>query len=125
MARRTTKKERKENARNFYSILMNGNCNKTAIVVRRIDSTTGYCKCQFLSVISNVAWGNATIIAESMFGVEGCFKELLSNIRPDVEQKSYYDDDFNSWLEEKYKFHISYKDGLVYMLERVQESEVE
>lgn len=126
MAKKVGKKERKVNAKEFYSLLQNGNCNRVAIVVRKIDSSNvNYCRCQFLSVISNVAWGNAKVIAESKFGVEGCFNELLSNLYPKIKQVSYYDDAFGEWLEKFYHCKIVYKDGLVYMLERVQESEVE
>ena len=37
---RVSKKERKENARNFYNMFMNSNCNKAAIVVQRTESKT-------------------------------------------------------------------------------------
>ena len=37
---RVSKKERKENARNFYNMFMNSNCNKVAIVVQRPESKT-------------------------------------------------------------------------------------
>jgi len=40
-----------------------------------------------------------------MSGIAGCFMELL-------------DDVFNGWFEETYKFRITYKDGLVFMLEK-------
>ena len=33
-------------------------------------------------------------------------------------EKTYFDDCFNDWLEETYKFRITYKDGLVFMLEK-------
>lgn len=57
------------------------------------------------------------VIAESVIGITGCFIELLDNIKPGV-QKMYYDDGFNDWLEKTYNFRITYKDGLVFMLER-------
>lgn len=34
-------------------------------------------------------------------------------------QKTYFEDGFNDWLEENYRFRITYKDGLVFMLEKV------
>ena len=37
--RRTTKKERKENANRFYNMFMNSNCNQVAIVVERTESS--------------------------------------------------------------------------------------
>ena len=126
MAKKVSKKERKENAKEFYYLLQKGNCDKVAIVVRKIDSSNvNYCRCQFLSVISNVAWGDAKVIADSKFGAEGCFRELLSNIYPKIKQVSYYDDSFGNWLARHFMMKIVYKDGLVYMLERVSESEVE
>lgn len=36
---RTTKKERRENARRFYNMFMDSNCNKAAIVVNRMESS--------------------------------------------------------------------------------------
>lgn len=38
--RRTTKKERKENANRFYNMFMNSNCNQAAIVVERTEVVT-------------------------------------------------------------------------------------
>ena len=119
--KRTTKKERKENGNKFYSTFMNSNCNKAAIVVERLNSSNANInKCRFLAVTSTLAYMESPIvIAESTLGVTGCFMELLDNIKPEVEsQKSYFDDDFNDWLEKTYNFRITYKDGLVFMLEK-------
>lgn len=117
--KRTTKKERKENANLFYSTFMNSNCNQAAIVVERTESDNpNINKCKFIAVPSTLAFMETpVVIAESVFGMEGCFMEFLKNIKP-CEQKTYFDDDFNDWLEETYKFRITYKDGLVFMLEK-------
>ena len=110
---RTTKKERKENAMNFYNTFMNGNGKNIAIVVNRKGD-----KCQFQAVISSMLAGSPIVNAESsVFGIEGCFIELLKNIKPGV-QKTYNENGFNEWMYEKYGFRITYKDGFVIMLEK-------
>lgn len=112
---RTNKKERKENAKKFYNSFIGGNCKNAAIVVKRFDNSSNpnINRCQFTSAFM----GNPLVIAESVIGITGCFIELLENIKPGV-QKMYYDDGFNDWLEKTYNFRITYKDGLVFMLER-------
>lgn len=118
---RISKKERKENSIRFYNMFMNSNCNKAAIVVERMESKTNpnINRCQFLAVPSTLAYmEKPVIIAESStFGIEGCFIELLGFIKP-CKQKTYYEDGFNEWLMETYGFEITYKDGLVFMLEK-------
>lgn len=118
---RISKKERKENAKRFYNMFMNSNCNKVAIVVERTESKTNpnINRCQFLAVPSTLAFmEKPVIIAESsIFGIEGCFMELLEFIKP-CKQKTYYEDGFNEWLMETYGFEITYKDGFVFMLEK-------
>lgn len=117
---RTNKKERKENANKFYNSFINGNCKNAAIVVKRFDSSSNpnINRYQFLAVASPLAFmEKPLVIAESVIGITGCFIELLDNIKPGV-QKMYYDDGFNDWLEKTYNFRITYKDGLVFMLER-------
>lgn len=116
---RTTKKERKENARRFYNIFMNSNCNKAAIVVKRMESSNpNIHRCQFIAVPSTLAFMEVpVVIAESVLGIEGCFIEMLNDIKGCV-QKTYYEDGFNEWLKKEYGFEITYKDGLVFMLEK-------
>lgn len=118
---RISKKERKENARRFYNMFMNGNCKKVAFVVERTESKVNpnIVKCQFLAVPSTLAFmENPVIIAESnVLGIEGCFMELLEFIKP-CRQKTFYEDGFNKWLMETYGFEITYKDGLVFMIEK-------
>lgn len=118
---RTTKKERKENAKNFYNTFMNSNCNQAAIVVERTNSSNpNICRCRFLAVRSTLAFMEAPlIIAESVLGISGCFIEFLESIGLDIgTQKSYFDDGFNDWLYKMCKFRITYKDGLVFMFEK-------
>ena len=83
---RVSKKERKENAKRFYSMFMNSNCNKVAIVVQRTESRTNpnINRCQFLVVPSTLAFmEKPVIIVESnVLGIEGCFIELLDFIKP-------------------------------------------
>lgn len=115
---RTNKKERKENANEFYNSFIGGNCKNAAIVVKRFDNSSNpnINRCQFVSSFM----GKTLVIAESVIGITGCFIELLENIKniKPGEQKMYYEDGFNDWLEKTYNFRITYKDGLVFMLER-------
>ena len=94
---RITKKERKKNASQFYNMFMNGSCNKAAIVAQKCVSTNpNINKVQFMAVPSSVGCGSPVVIAESNFGLTGCFAELLRNIYPEIPQeKSYSDDGFN------------------------------
>lgn len=118
---RSSKKEREQNAKRFYHIFMNSNCNKAAIVVQRSESTTNpnVNRVQFLAVPSTLGFmEKPVVIAESSaHGIEGCFMELLGFIKGGT-QKTYYEDGFNEWVEENYNFRITYKDGLVFMLEK-------
>lgn len=117
---RISKKERKENAKRFYNMFMNSNCNKAAIVVERTESKANpnISRCQFLAVPSTLAFmEKPVIIAESILGIEGCFMELLGFIK-NCPQKTYYEDDFNEWIMETYGFEITYKDGFVFMIEK-------
>lgn len=116
---RTTKKERRENAIKFYTTFMNGNCNKAAIVVQRYESSNpNISKCRFWTVPSSLGFMEGPmVIAESTFGIEGCFIELLESIKSCV-QKTYHENGFNEWLKKEYQFEITYKDGLVFLLEK-------
>lgn len=82
--RRTTKKERKENANRFYNMFMNSNCNQAAIVVERTESSNSNInRCRFIAVPSTLAFmENPIVIAESVSGITGCFMELLDDIKP-------------------------------------------
>ena len=76
--RKTTKKERKENANRFYNMFMNSNCNQAAIVVERTESSNpNINRCRFIAVPSTLAFmENPIVIAESVSGITGCFMEL-------------------------------------------------
>lgn len=117
---RTAKNERNKNAKRFYQTLMKGNCKQAAIVIHRPESTNpNIHRCQFWAVVTPLAFmEKPVVIAESVLGIPGCFKEFLNNVKPCI-QKDYYDDEFNRWLKKTYGFEITYKDGLVFMLERV------
>lgn len=122
---RTSKKERKKNALNFYRTFMNSNCNKAAIVVWRVPSSNPNRNIwRFMAVPSTLAYmEKPVVIAESAFGINGCFTEFLQNVETkECCQKQYFDDGYNDWLEEEYGFRITYKDGLVFMLERSEVS---
>lgn len=92
---RTSQKERKENARKFYNMFMNGNCKNAAVVVERPESTNpNICKCRFIAVPGSLAFMEKPIVlAESPSGMVGCFMEFLDNIKH-CKQVSYYDDGF-------------------------------
>ena len=72
---RTTKKERKENARNFYQLFKNYKENRACIVVNRNSSG----RTQFLVVPGCLNTGNPVVVAEdASLGVEGCWMEFYS-----------------------------------------------
>lgn len=115
---RISKKERKENARQWYQRFLNGYDTKIAIVVKRNESTTNpyVNRTQFFSCNT---YGTPIIIAESSTdGITGCFYELLQNIKKLNDYRTYHENDFNEWLKENYGMYITYRDGLVFMLER-------
>lgn len=120
---RTSKKERIENARKWYRTFMDGTSTKSAIVIIRNDSTTNpyVNRTQFMAVPSQIGMMTTpVIIAESATGgIIGCFMDLWDSIgyKP-KDYKAYHENDFNEWCEDHFGFYITYKDGLVFMLER-------
>lgn len=122
---KTTKKERNENAKNFYSSFMNSYRSKAAIIVLRKESkNTNIVKTQFLASPSTTfSNDNPMIIAESKLGIDGCFMEFLSaiNLQPTTDIKSYWESDFEPWIAQNYKFRISYRDKMVLLLEKCQQ----
>ena len=73
----TTKKERKENARNFYQLFKNYKENRACIVVNRNSSG----RTQFLVVPGCLNTGNPVVVAEdASLGVEGCWMEFIRSI---------------------------------------------
>ena len=73
----------KENARKFYNMFMNSNCQNAAIVVERSSSSNpNIDRCRFIAVPSTIAFGeNPVVIAESVLGIAGCFNEFLKDIK--------------------------------------------
>lgn len=70
---RSTKQERKRNARVFYQSLMSGVYDRAAIVaVRNESSNPNIQRCQFFAVIG-LGMSKPVVIAESVWGIDGCF----------------------------------------------------
>ena len=114
---RTTKKERKDNARNFYQLFNNYEENRACIVVERNNNG----RVQFLTVPGALNLANPIVIAENAnLGVEGCWIELIGNIKGGIQQKTYYEDGFKEWLSETLGFAITYYDGMVFIIEKCQ-----
>lgn len=112
---RTTKKERKENARNFYQLFNSYKENKACIVVNR--NRNG--RTQFLVAPDYLNTGSQIIIAEDAYlGVEGCWIEFIQSIMGGIQQKTYSEDGFTEWLSETLGFAITYFDGVVFIVER-------
>lgn len=110
---RTTKAERKTNARQFYQSLQNSN---RAVVVReRIKSSNPNCNhVRFITARASVLKnsGEVYVIAEGAhLGSEECFYEFFSNIKPIYPQKTYYEDGFKEWVNANYGIKITYDDG--------------
>lgn len=88
-------------------------------MVERNKSTTNpyIARTQFKAVCSMLK-GDPVVIAESTtHGIEGCFVELLMNIKA-MPQITYFEDKFNDFLEKEFGLQITYNDGTVIMLER-------
>lgn len=116
--KRIAKQERKENAVKFWNCFQNG-ADQMAVIVKRNESTTNpyVNRTQFVAVCS-LYKDIPVVIAESVtHGIEGCFMELLQNIR-NIPQTTYFEDGFKDFLKKEYGLIITYNDGLVIMLER-------
>jgi hypothetical protein len=118
---RINAKERKNNARQWYSLLTSSYNNKSAVVVKRDESSNpNIFRVQLLACNT---LGTPVVIAESVDGISGCLYELFQNIEKTDVIRTYHENDFNDWLYDNYKLYLTYHDGLVLMFER--ESEVE
>lgn len=116
---RSNIKERKDNAKQWYSLLINSYNSKSAVVVRRYESSNpNINRVQLLTC--NVI-GTPVVIAESVDGITGCFYELFQNIKKSNVIKTYYENDFNDWLLENYNIYLTYNDGMVLLFERNEE----
>ena len=115
--KRTTQKERKENAKRFYSYFENCGT-QTAIVVQRSESTSNpyVNRTQFHAVCGTMKDNPCVIAESSTLGIEGCFYELLNNIKP-MPQKGYFEAGFKEWMKDNYGLSIVYNDGFVLMIQ--------
>jgi len=113
--KRTSKEERKQNARSFYQIFNSYETNKACIVVERNENG----RTQFLTVPSALSYANPVVIAESAnLAIEGCWIEFIQHICGSIKQKTYYDDHFREWLKDTMGFEITHYDGFVFIIER-------
>lgn len=112
---RSNMKERKNNAKQWYSLLINSYNSKSAVVVRRYESSNR------IQLLACNAMGTPVVIAESVDGITGCFYELFQNIKKLNVIKTYYENDFNDWLLENYNIYLTYNDGMVLLFERNEE----
>ena len=113
---RVTSKARRNNARQWYSLLMNGCSSRSAVVVKRCESSNPNINRVTLSACNAI--GTPVVIAESVDGLTGCFHELLQNIKKLDTIRTYHENDFNEWLSENYSMYLTYNDGMVLMFER-------
>lgn len=110
--KRTTKKERTENARLFNTMLHDWKSG--AIVVERSDSTNPcISRTRFIAC---VVYGTPIVIAESTQGIQGCWMEYFKSIGYEGKQTEYYHDNFHDWIYKEFQYKITYKDGLVFMI---------
>lgn len=113
--KRTSKKERKDNAINFYQLFNNYEENRACIVVNRNNNG----RTQFLVVPGYLNFANPIVIAENaILGIEGCWIEFIESIIGKIQQKTYYEDGFKEWLTEITGFSITYYDGMVFIIEK-------
>ena len=116
--KRTTAKERKQYAKEFYQLVCGGSVQKAAIVVLRQDSRTNpnVHRVQFVTAHVNGP-ASEVVIAESVDGIAGCFRELIKNIQGDIPQKNYFEDGFKDWFRKTCHMKVIWNDGLVIMIE--------
>lgn len=75
---KTNAKERKINARQWYSLLINSYNSKSAVVVQRCKSSNPNINRVQLLACNTI--GTPVVISESVDGVRGCLYELFQNI---------------------------------------------
>ena len=119
--KRTTKKERENNARHFYALLQNRRV--AAVVIERNESTTNpYVKrCRLLTAVGSQNGGEPMVIAESPSdGVTGCFFELMDNLGFEVNYDfNFFNNDSLAWLRKNMHINVKYSDNLVILFEYV------
>ena len=113
---RTNKTERQKNARYFYQSLQTNR--RMAVVIDRHESTSNpYVNRTQLLAVCGTMKGTPVVIAESSaLGLEGCFIELLQNIK-DMPQVTMYENGFAAWLKKNYGISVPYNDGFVMIFE--------
>lgn len=116
---RTNAKERKINARQWYSLLINSYNSKSAVVVQRFESSNPNINRVQLLACNTI--GAPVVISESIDGIRGCLYELFQNIKQLDVVKTYRENDFKEWLSENYNIYLTYDDGMVLMFERDDE----
>lgn len=115
--KRTTKKERQENARKIYNALLQSYHNRITVIVNRTDSSnSNVSKCQFLAVNPLSGSDKPIVFAESNWGMTGCFNEFISSFYDGV-QKGCFEEGFCEWLLKTLHFRITYNDGYILTLE--------
>ena len=108
---RINAKERKINAKQWYSLLINSYNSKSAVVVQRFESSNPNINRVQLLACNTI--GTPVVISESIDGIRGCLYELFQNIKQlDVVKE---------WLSENYNIYLTYDDGMVLMFERDDE----
>jgi len=113
---RITKKERQENARQFYQSLQN-NGEGAIVIERRESSSNPYINRTHFKAVCSVLRDTPKVIAESpALGAEGCFIEMLEAIKPGP-QKCLHEIGFDAFLKAEYHLAITYDDGMVMMIE--------
>lgn len=93
---RTNTKERKINARQWYSLLINSYNSKSAVVVQRYNSSNPNINRVQLLACNTI--GTPVVISESIDGIRGCLYELFQNIKQLDVVKTYHENDFKEWL---------------------------
>lgn len=126
--KRTTKKERKQNAICFYENFKKYSPNKVAVVVKRNPSTTNpyVRRTQFLTLPvcngkSQYPNCEPVVIAESStHGLEGCYMEFIEFVYGGRQDILYYEDRtrFFQWFYKTLGIKITYDDNFVIMFEK-------
>ncbi len=113
---RTTRKERKQNAKEFYQYL--GYTDKAAIVILKQESKSNpnVRRVQFVTSKVNGP-ASQVVIAESVDGIAGCFYELVESLCGNIPQMGCFKDGFKDWLKETCRLNITFNDGLVILVE--------
>ncbi len=114
---RTTKKERKENARKFYQSFLNGADRAVVVIEKSSSATNPYCNRVRFKAVCSLFKDEPLVIAEDNYlGIEGCFYELLDNIKRVSVQCGYYENGFADFLKKEYGLSVTYNDGMAMII---------